>query len=328
MYRIGTRLQYRNFNFTLHQGGLGDLLGQLPAIKYVADKHPYIIINLWVHSYAVDLCKKIFNKYEQIKVLDLSKYKGTYNDDLPARSPYAHKIGNLSMHITNHAFLTIAGREIENEYKNYIKLDPIDITSFNLPEKYAVVTTGFTSPTRAWNAKSVKETTDYLVSCGYTPVYIGKSLTESFITETKNEVIIGNFQADYSNGINLIDKTDLFQAHSIIANSKVALGLDNGLVPHLAAMTDVPIIAAFTTVDPLHRLPYRNNILGYNCHTVTPTLEELRCRFCQSNMNFALPDHKFTTCFYGPNDYKCLDLITSNKFIEKLKLLGITNDRL
>ena len=274
-----------------------------------------------VHSYGVELCQAVFKSYSNCIIGDISKYKGVYKEDLPARSPYVHNISNLAMHLTDHAFLSLVGCDVEPEHKNYIKLDPIDVSHFNLPKRYAVVATGFTSETREWNPESVKETTDYLVSKNIVPVYIGKSYTPSFITENKNEAIKGTFKADYSNGLNLIDKTTLLEVHSIIARTEVAIGLDNGLVPHLAGMTDVPIVAGFTTVRPEHRLPYRHGVKGWNCEVVAPTKEELACAFCQSDMTFAEPTHSFTKCYYS--DFKCLDAMSSNKWIEALKKVGI-----
>ncbi len=133
--------------------------------------------------------------------------------------------------------------------------------------------------------------------------------------------ITGNFKADYTKGINLIDKTSLFEAHSIMANSAAVLGLDNGLL-HLACMSSTAkLVYGFTTVEPRHRLPYRNDIQGYNCLVVMPTKEELSCIGCQSNMNFANTTHCFTTCFYKDN--ACLSLMTSDKWISKLQELGI-----
>ena len=187
IYRKGTELPIREYNFTLHQGGGGDLISQLPALKYILDNHKNIIMNLWVHSYGVELCQAVFKSYSNCIIGDISKYKGVYKEDLPARSPYVHNISNLAMHLTDHAFLSLVGCDVEPEHKNYIKLDPIDVSHFNLPKRYAVVATGFTSETREWNSESVKETTDYLVSKNIVPVYIGKSYTPSFITENKNE---------------------------------------------------------------------------------------------------------------------------------------------
>ena len=310
-YRAKTVLEQKEYNFTLHQGGLGDLIAQLPAIKYTLDTHPQLLVNLWLHDYAKPLCEKLFSHYGNVTVTGLSEQKEKYQNDLPARSPYVHRITNLSSHLTDQAFLTIAGKSVEDKYKNYIQLDPIDVSEFNLPEKYVVVTTGYTSDTRIWKAESVNETCDYIISKGYTPVFLGKTYTKSYF----DTGIVGKFEADYTKGINLIDKTDLFQAHAIMANSTCTIGLDNGLL-HLACMSDVPVVYGFTTVNPEHRLPYRNDKIGHNCFVVMPTKEELKCIGCQSNMTFVDSSHDFRRCFYS--DYLCLDLMSSNKFFKYL----------
>lgn len=321
VYRKGTRLPKKLYNFNLHQGGLGDLIGQLPAIKFVLDHHINVNIHLNVHSYAVELCQKVFESYgERVKVFSWDGAKESYIDNLQTRTPYTpHLISNLSWHITDHAFATLVGRSVDGSFKNYIKIAPIDVQSFNLPQKYAVVTTGYTSNTRVWKAESVNGVSDYLNSIGITPVYLGKKATYA----DKNNTIEGKFEADYSKGIDLIDKTNLFEAHAIIANAQFVLGIDNGLL-HLASMSDVPVIWGFTSVLPEHRLPYRNNRIGDNAWVVQPTEEELACIGCQSKMNFADPNHHFTTCAYG--DYKCIELMTSDKWIYQIeKLLGFTD---
>lgn len=318
IYRKGTELDIKAYNFTLHQGGLGDLIAALPAIKYSLDNHPQILVNLFVHDYGTDLCKKVFENYKNIKVRGMSQYKKEADESLPTRSPHAHKITNLSSNMVDQAFLTIVGTIPEDKYKNYIQLEPIDVSHFNIPEKFAVVTTGFTSPSREWKAQSVNETADYLISKGITPVFLGKSYTQAY----KDMGITGNFKADYEKKgtINLIDKTDLFQAHGIMNGAVVTLGLDNGLM-HLNSMGKGKAIWGFTTVRPEHRLPYKNGEMGKDCLVVSPTKEELACAFCQSDMNFANTKHCFTTCFYS--DYVCLDLMTSERWIIKLKELGI-----
>ena len=234
-------------------------------------------------------------------------------ENLQARTPYTpHLISNLSWHITDHAFATLVGRSVPPEYMNYIKLDPIDVSSFNLPKKYVVMSTAYTSDTRRFKPEYIKEVSDYCISKGYEVVYLGKNATYA----DKNHTIVGKLEADTSTGIDLIDKTNLFQAHAIMANAKCVIGLDNGLCPHLAAMSDVPIVVGFTTVDPLHRLPYRSGILGKDCYTVVPTKEELGCVGCQSNMSFVDPSHSFMKCIYS--DYKCVELMTPDKWIKEL----------
>jgi hypothetical protein len=317
-FRIGTELEKKEYNFLLDRGGLGDLIARLPAIKYILQTQPHIFINLWVHKYGVDLCKTLL-PYSNIKIDSIDEANNNFNENLLGRSPDRGHISNLSIHMTNHAFMTLAHREVEDKYKNYLKLEPIDISHFNIPEKSIILTTGYTSNSRAWKSKSVNETVDYIISKGYTPIFLGKSFTHAY----KNDGISGIFEADYNKDgtINLIDKTNLFECYSIMNKAGIVLGLDNGLL-HLAALSEeTKIIYGFTTVLPEHRLPYRKNQMGYNCLLVMPTEEELRCFGCQSKMTFASTNFDFRNCFY--QDYKCLDLMSSDRWIAKLKELGI-----
>lgn len=314
MYRDNSNIAQRHFNLTLHMGGIGDFIAQLPAIQYVLDNFPENFYHLWVHDYAKSLCEYFFKKYKNVFIKGMSESKKKYKDDYPARSPYAHKISNLSSHMTEHAFMTLVGRTVDdNNLKNYLVLESIDVSSFNLPEKHVVVTTGFTSKSREWRGRSVNETVDYIISRGYTPVFLGKSYTQAYF----DTGITGNFKADYTKGINLIDKTDLFQAASIMNGAACTVGLDNGLL-HLCALNpETKIVYGFSTVLSEHRLPFRNGIKGYKCYVVTPSEKELECVACQSKMNFAPTTHSFTDCFY--KDFKCLDLLTSDKWIEQLE---------
>lgn len=311
MYRLNTVLKKEDRNILLHQGGLGDLIACLPSIKYILTFHPHIHVHLWTHDYGVPLCQKAFKGFDNIIIKGMSR-RSDYDDSVFTRSPYSHKITNLSSNMVEHAFYTIVHKSVPNDWKNYIQLEPIDISEFALPEKYVVVTTGYTSPTRAWRAESVNETVEYIIQKGYTPVFLGKSFTGSY----DNEGITGNFNADYTKGINLIDKTDLFQAHGIMANAAVTIGVDNGLL-HLCGMSQAKSIWGFTTVDPLHRLPFKDGVQGKSCGVVMPTKQELGCIGCQSNMVFASQEHSFTSCIY--DDFVCLDLMGSDKWIKELE---------
>lgn len=310
VYRKGTTLQVKEYNFLLHKGGLGDLIAQFPAIKFVLDYHPQIIVNLWVHEFIKPLAQKVFSLYTKCVIRGMNE-RTEINYELTSRSAYLHKITNLACHMTNHAFLTLVHTEPRDEDKNYLELEPINIDHFNLPEKYIVVTTGYTSDTRMWIPESVNEVSDYIITKGYTPVYIGKS----YIPSAGSEVIIGKFNADYSKGINLIDKTDLFEAHAIMDKSKAVVGVDNGLL-HLAAMSkNTKIVYGFTSVEPRHRLPYRDGIIGKDCFVVA---SKIGCFGCQSNMTFIDPSHDFRTCAYGPDDFLCVKSMSSALFIEQI----------
>jgi ADP-heptose:LPS heptosyltransferase len=316
IHREGTQLNRRHFNLTLHKGGIGDFIAQLPTIKYILDNFSENYYHIWVHDYAKQLTEHFFGKYDNVFIKGMSESKKKYKNELAARSPYAHLISNLSAHMTEHAFLTLVGRTVDdNNLKNYLILDPIDVSHFNLPEKYVVVTTGFTSQSREWRGQSVNETVDYIISKGYTPVFLGKSYTQAYF----NTGITGNFKADYTKGINLIDKTNLFEAASIMNDAACTVGLDNGLL-HLCCLNpEAKVVYGFSTVLPEHRLPYRHGVKGYKCYVVDVSEDELECTGCQSKMNFAPTDHSFTGCFYKQEQFKCLDLLTSNKWIEQLE---------
>ncbi len=319
IYRPDVPMEQKEYSVFLHRGGVGDLLSQLPAVKYVLDYHKHINLTLWAHDYAQDFLKKVFAGYSNINITDLKNVEERLKGKQTiTRSPYLHKVNNLANPFTDHAFMTIVGTVPENKYKNYIKLDPVDVSHFNLPKDYAVFTTGYTSPVREWKFEYMEEVANYCTSKGVIPVFLGKDSVKA-TDEVSSRVNFGG-QVDRL-GVNLLNKTSLFEAHSIIAGAKVAIGVDNGLVPHLAAMTDTHIIAGFTTVNPMHRLPYRNDIQGHNITAIYPSDKELACIGCQSNMNFAEPTHKFTTCYY--NDMACLDLIKPELFIEALKKVGI-----
>jgi ADP-heptose:LPS heptosyltransferase len=306
------------YNFNFSGSGVGDVIARLPVVKYCLDNHPQINIHLWVGDYFVDVAKKALPKYKNLTIRGISEGYKKYKDSFYARSPdHRESITNLAMHMTDHAFYTVGHCAVENEYKNYIKIDPIDISNFNLPEKYIIVTTGYTSPVRHWLPESIDGVVNYIIEKGYTPVFLGKGETKTSEDPQGNKKIIkGNFTADYSKGINLIDKTNLLEAHAIMQSSKCVVGLDNGLL-HLAAMGNVPIVFGFTTVKPMHRLPYRYGQIGWKCYPVVPP-QSLKCRFCQSNMIFGL-NHNFTNCFYGNDDISCTKLLKSELFIEELK---------
>lgn len=315
IYRDNNDCPKQVLNIALNKGGIGDLIGQLPAIEYILNKHVGITINLFTHNYAVDLCKHVFrhnaniNMYSIDRILD-KEFKGE------VRSPYITKVSNIGLHITEHAFMTLLGTIPDSTYLNYIHILPVN-HNFQLPEKYVVITTGYTSDTRRWLSKSINEVVDYIVKyTEYTPVFLGKKYTQSMVHNGKEQAIIGKFDDIYfTKGINLIDKTTLLEAHSIMSNAACVIGLDNGLL-HLAGMSDVPIVGGFTTVNPEHRMPYRNDVKGYNFYEITPD-KNLGCRFCQSQMSFA--SHDFRKCLY--DDYACLELLPSEKWISVLKVI-------
>jgi ADP-heptose:LPS heptosyltransferase len=265
-------------------------------------------------NYLVTVAKRCLPKSKKYKVMSFTEATLLPND-LPVKSFSRIAYTNLSTHMTDHAFRVIVNTDVEDKYKNYLPISTksVSITRFEIPEKTVIIPTGYTAKVREMKAEITNDIIDFIVEKGYTPVFLGKDETDAGSGHT----IKGTFSTEinFDKGIDLRNQTSMLETIKIIQESSGIVGLDNGLL-HLAGTTDIPIVGGFTTVKPEHRLPYRNDILGDNYYPVV--VEDLPCNFCQSNMLFTFK-HNFTKCIYG--DYKCCDLLSSDKYIEQLDLI-------
>lgn len=291
----------QKLQITFNDGGLGDNIARMTAIKYLRDIYPFLDIHLFCPDFFVSLAE---NLVSGITVHKFSKMSIEWDLKINSRQTRNAAHDGFATHLVDNAFNVLVNKQVGIEHKNYCILDTskIDISGFNLPEKYAVVTTGYTAKVREMIPETVNGISKYLVSKGVTPVFLGSRQSDIGLGKGK---LIGNFKndIDYSVGVDLIDKTNLLDAAKIIGGARAIVGLDNGLL-HLAATTDTPIVMGFTSVKPEHRVPYRNNILGHNVYSVTPP-KSLACRFCQSNWDFQ-KGHDYKDCYY--KDYACTNM--------------------
>lgn len=318
MYRDGIDLPKEEFNIIFNQGGLGDGICRLTAVKYLRDTQQHLNLHVWVPDYFLDLAKNL------VPGIDIQPFsnKDKFKTGIAGRQTDNDNHTLMASHLIDQAFHTLVDQQVDIQYKNYcqLNLNPISIKKFNLPKKYVIVTTGFTSEVREMLPKTTNEIVDYIISKGYEVVFLGSKVAYTGIDEIGN--IEGSFskQIDYTKGINLIDKTTLLEAGKVIANAKAIIGLDNGLI-HLAGTTDTAIVAGFTTVNPDHRAPIRKNQYGYNFYPVVPP-ENLKCRFCQSNWAHVY-NHSFKTCFYKEKkldkEIQCTKQLTSDLYIKELE---------
>jgi len=320
MFRNNKADRTFHVNFLFNDGGLGDCLARLPAIEYVIQNHPEVIPHVWIPDFFYDIAKRSLTPGRV--VLKKFSQKDKFNKLFPTRASASNTHTNLSYHMTEHGFNLFINKQVEDKHKNYlpIKLDDVNITKFNLPDKYVVITTGFTSTVREFLPTTINSIIDYVLFKGYTPVFLGKKETDNGF----NYIIKGKFDTtiNYHKGINLIDQTNLLETAKILYGAKTTVGLDNGLI-HLAATHPTnTVVCGFTTVDPQHRVPFRNNgVKGYNFIPVIPP-DSVECRFCQSNFVFAFHHESFTKCYYDKNatgaEIECLKSLTPDLFILEL----------
>lgn len=311
-------LPKQHINVAMNDGGIGDQIARLPVIKYCLDRYPHVSFDCWSPDYFIPVARNALRGYEdRCQFVSLSRMKPPFfNPDLMAVGFLTDSHTTLRTHLVDHGFNIMNDGLPPIEYRNYLKLrmDEIDTADFKLtPGTYVCLTPGYTAVVRALLPAAWNEIAAWLVTKGLVPVWLGASEApvNSGIISIKAQL---DEEIDYTVGIDLRNKTSLLEAGKLMGYAKAVVGLDNGLI-HLAAMSYVVLVAGYTSVDPAVRLPYRRNMLGWNCRIVVPD-ESLTCRFCQVKAHFVY-SHDFRTCLTGTLD--CIRQLTAKKFIDELK---------
>jgi ADP-heptose:LPS heptosyltransferase len=306
----------------VNRGGLGDTIARLPAVKYALDNAKHIEkLRLICQEHCVELVTHFFKEYgERFECVGYDALPTIQLDGVPASMTDSKHHTTLSTHITDHAFHTLCDVSPLDEKKSYLRIRPDEI---DLTEKqkeatyysYIVITTGFTAGVREWLPGEINKVAAFAyeyLDCH--TVFLGKGENTFASNQPNTKANFRSEEIDFDIGFDLRECTTLLQAAKIMSGAKAVLGVDNGLL-HLAATSDVPIIAGYTTVDPQYRLPYRYGILGYDCTVILPE-PSLGCRLCQNKLKFVY-NFDFRTCYYG--DYECVRHMTGEKFIDALK---------
>lgn len=309
----------KTINILLLDGGLGDHLSSLIAVNYIMRNYPWITSLVWVPDYLKELAQHLL---PDASIWSFTEMRGRYDNQRPTKTTKWDGVTSpMKIHLVDYAFLKLCDELPSAEHKNLLQITPdlSTISEFSLPDKYAVITTGYTANVREFPANEVNKVADYLISQGVTPIFLGQRETATGAAHT----IKGSFP-DIRVGIDLIDKTTVLQAANIMSEALAVVGVDNGLL-HLAGCTQAPIVAGFTTVSPSVRLPYREGMLGKDCYTVVP---DVSCRFCQQTTNF-LYGHDYRNCLHEgsePNKLLCIRQMAGEKFVTHLKnILGVSN---
>lgn len=307
---MGRKRTKETVYFAFTQGGLGDFIARLPAIKYVLDNYKHVTLHIIAQEYQVPILNHVFpnlyvSTFEQFNSIKRIRPVNIIKSDIKE-----HTI--IRTNLVDHAFNTLLDYHPYGiEHRNYIRIpvNNVDITKFNLPDKYVVIPLMFTTKVREFPPRIINDIVNYIKSKGYAPVFLGSEKAKA------NEVhtIEAETRADRSQGIDLINQTTLLEATKILGNASCVVTLDSGL-GHLAACTDVPIVIGYTTVEPHHRTPQRHNIDSWKVKSVVPP-KSLRCRFCQSKMNFTY-DHDFRECYHG--HLNCIKRMKSTSFIKAI----------
>lgn len=301
----------KSINCLISDGGMGDLVCSLVAVDYIIRNYPWMNLLVWVPDYMLDFAKDVLP--EKAIVRNYTDAKKKYDDKRGAISTqWTGRHTPMRVHPVDYAFHIMVDEHVEFSKKNYLKFtgDKVDISKFNLPEKYVVIGVGSVFKVKEMPVDTTNGIAKYCNEKGYTPVFVGKEESEVGAGPNKGIKVANIAKVDYSLGINLVNQTNLMELAKIIQGAKAYVGMDGGNV-HIAGCTNTPIVVGYTFIDgKKHNVPIRNNILGYNSFVVEPD-DSLKCRFCQTKMNFVY-NHHYPDCYY--RDFACLKHMTPERF--------------
>lgn len=303
----------KTINCLVCDGGIGDLLGALMPINHLLNNSKWLNILIWVPDFLKDFTKHVLpegaivrnfteaqKKYDNTKTGISTKWQGLHT---PMRT-----------HPVEYSYHVLCDIHPNMEQKSYLKIKPelIDLSKFNLPEKYVVMQGTFTEKVKTMPKETFNNLKQYIIDKGYSVVVVGKSLNIAGDETGNVPSKIGDY--DFSNTINLIDKCSILETAGILSKAKLMIGMDGGLM-HITGFTDTPMVVGTTFVTPEHIGPIRDGVKNKGVYFVEPD-ESLACRGCQSRLSLYY-NHDFRDCLYS--DFKCLSYMTYDNFIKQIE---------
>ena len=307
----------------INAGALGDSISATPALKWAIEN---IFVNGDYYVMLHDYLRPLFHFIPEENIIYFGKGKDLtephcvvhYYDVIKTDTGPSATLNPLRMSLTDYSSIKLLGLILKDEDKNYPKmpLDNVDISKFELPEKYACILTTSLHKNRSLPRTDVYRIANYLIKKGITPVFMGKAtrIIDTFGSTPR----YGTSPPTKEGMLDLVDKTTIVEAAKVMAGAICVVGADTGLI-HLAATTDVPIICGYTTVAPELRMPYRHGMLGWSLVPIVPP--EKDCRYCSSDL--FLNHVNFNECLQ--KDHQCIDSMSGENFIEAIESLLVAS---
>lgn len=315
--RPGTQMHKQDLSCIFINGGCGDYLAWLQSILWLASEATWIRGRLVVPKYFIEIAQYFLKEHPEWEIIDHSQLKERKDlDGIPFRGPVVleqQALNATGAHLLTCGWVYFTNKEKAPEgWDSYPQFKQDDLDEIlakygrGIPAygRYAVITTGITTPSRHVPGKCWNYIIEHIRERGLTPIFLGKSVVET--GNSRNIHTEYDKVVRYDLGLDLRDKTSLLEAAAIMSRSAFTVGHDNGLL-HLAGYTAAKIIFGYNLASPEHREPRRPKGKTYNVHL---THAELACNFCQSNVNFILGQN-FRQCMYS--DLLCIQKLFEDK---------------
>lgn len=258
-------------SLVLSFSALGDYICVLPALKAMLSEGR--LHKALTYPYRIKLLEVAGIDPEHIFVLDEKVAKpfdtcGYKVFDISADASSAP----FRMHLTDYASYNACSAILKPSEKNIPLADKSKLPANPYSGgRYVVIAPTYHQPSRRFTPDTFDRIKRHCLASGYEIIILGSN-------DPHKEVNGAEF--DLKGCLNLVNKTTLLESIAIIGDAKAVVTMDSGLV-YLAAMTDTPIVAGYTFVDPYYRLPYRHNELGWKCKAVVP---KSGCKFCSNTL--------------------------------------------
>ena len=286
---------------------IGDNVCFLPILKKLHSTDQ--IIYIFSEGYLADLWRFIFPEHKI--VIKPGPDLMIPPTKLPIVNTWIKWPTSIKMHLIDYAAVCMADTILYGEDRNYPLFAPL-VENTLCGEKYIVVPLGHTRPSKAISSETVREVVTFAKSKGLKTVFLGRNYDVLMRTDWKQPIGFPEIFEDDSI-INMLDKTTVAQVHAILSDARCVVGMDGGIV-HMAGLTDIPIVCAYTVKSPEYLMPVRHGQIGWNCKPIVPP--ETACRFCMSR-SLLTWDHDYSKCAAG--DWQCQSTIKPEQFIAALE---------
>ena len=307
--------------FIFNSVAMGDVIAAAPVIKYLLDNYyvtpesHYVVAQSYFRCLFPFVSGWNFREFE-----DKSQVLWGIPDNIPlallnTKSDKRFIRNTPKMiHLSQYASLKFGDCLIPMDQLNYVPLEKVDVSKFDVDfSKAVVLITSYRDVTRRWPEEEIIKLAEWIKKAGYIPVFIGKTDMDSQLDtpEKKHLIPKSNLPDNASEyGVDLRNKTSIPELATIMGMSQAVCGVDSGPI-HLAGTTDVPIICGYSTILPQHRMPIRKKGKIY------PLLPRMECANCESKWRAVY--WNFEKCFLQHAD--CCKDFTADRYIEKLKLI-------
>lgn len=294
---------------------VGDTVCFLPILKVLCDRGliESVLFNK-KYDFLGDIVKLIVPHNRVITKIDNAKYKSKYR----FVNSFTSYPSSIHMHLVDYASIAICDAILPAKDRTYPIIDTsfLDCSILNtLPDQYFAIQCGHTSKLKKMPQKAFDDILDFFIKNKIYLVLLGRNydvdIDSTLSSKIRPDEYIKNINSPYI--INMIDKTSIVESLIVMSKAKAMLGMDSGLI-HLAGLTEVPIIVAYTHKHPEYLMPIRHNELGWNVFPIVP--DDGVCRFCMTEY-YNQYGYDYTNCAKGNTE--CCSNITADKFIEQIK---------